>query len=234
MMRNLGQRSVRRAGLVLFTVMLLCGILLPSTVMAAPSQAVPASPSYSTWYTVRPGDTLTGIARMYGTTVNAIMQANNLYSTRIYVGQTLWIPSGGGGGCGNNCGGPVSCSQTYVVQPGDTLSGIARWFGVSTSQLAAANGIVNYSRIYVGQRLCIPAGGSPEPWPPPQPPAPPRPEPIPPQPGPGACGQWYTVRPGDTLSGIARCCGTTVQNLMWLNNLHNPNFIFVGQVLRTY
>jgi LysM repeat protein len=49
-----------------------------------------------------------------------------------------------------------NCGDCYVVQPGDTLSEIAKWFGVSTWELARYNGISNPSKIYVGQKLRIP------------------------------------------------------------------------------
>ena len=42
----------------------------------------------------------------------------------------------------------------------------------------------------------------------------------------------YTVKSGDTLSGIAKKFGTTVQNLVKLNNIANPNLIYPNQVLK--
>jgi LysM repeat protein len=66
--------------------------IYPGQVLAIPGVVVPPHPA-GTYYTVRPGDTLTRIALMYGTTVWAIMQANNLVNASlIYVGQTLVIP----------------------------------------------------------------------------------------------------------------------------------------------
>jgi LysM repeat protein len=211
-------RSIRRAGFVLMLCLVLLGLLVPATVSAAPAQpekqSVTVREGYGGfYYTVRPGDNLTRIANRYGTTVRAIMNANGLYSSVIYVGQVLYIPAGSDGGGGG------WCAQTYIVQRGDTLSGIARWFGVSTRQLAAVNNIYNPSHIYVGQKLCIPSGG----W---NPPPPPPPEP--------SCGQYYTVQRGDTLTKIARWCGTTVQNLVNLNGIWNPSRIYVGQVLRLW
>lgn len=206
------QRSVRRAGFIFVAFLVLAAILLPTAVSAAPAATAQARPAYSFYYTVQPGDTLSHLARWYGTTVQAIMSANGLHSTRIYVGQVLYIPSGGGGGGGGGC------SQVYIVRHGDTLSQIARWYGVSVHAIARASGIANPSHIYVGQRLCIPGGH-------------PGPGPVPPQPG---CGQYYTVQRGDTLSQIAKRCGTSVRSLMHLNGIHNPNFIYTGQVIRIY
>jgi len=153
------RRGVSSASILIILCAMLIGVLAPGVVTAAPAVAVPGAPqSGGVYHTVRPGDTLSGLARWYGTTVQAIMQANGLRSTTIYVGQALYIPSGGGGGGG---GGGHTCAQYHYVQRGDTLSGIARWFGVSTTALAQANGIANPSRIYVGQRLRLrpPPGG---------------------------------------------------------------------------
>ena len=55
----------------------------------------------------------------------------------------------------------------HVVQPGENLFRIALRYGTSVQALAAANGIVNTGRIYVGQRLVIPGASSPPPSTPP-------------------------------------------------------------------
>jgi LysM repeat protein len=47
-------------------------------------------------------------------------------------------------------------STTYIVQPGDTLFGIARRFGTTVTAIASASGIADVNRISVGQRLTIP------------------------------------------------------------------------------
>ncbi len=46
-----------------------------------------------------------------------------------------------------------------------------------------------------------------------------------------ACCDTYTVRRGDTLSGIASRFGTTVADLARINSIANPNLIYVGQTL---
>lgn len=97
----------------------------------------------STVYTVRSGDSLYRIAQLYGTTVDAIKQANQLTGNTIYPGQRLVVPSGG----------------AYTVRSGDTLSGIARAHGVALEDLRRANNLWT-DLIYPGQVLVIPAGAT--------------------------------------------------------------------------
>lgn len=103
--------------------------------------------------------------------------------------------------------------SVHVVQPGESLSVIAARYGVSQTSLAAANGIDNKNHVWVGQRLAIPgAGGG---W----------------SSG-GGGGSTVTVGRGDSLSLIAAMYGMTVQELMDLNGLTNPNHVWIGQQLQ--
>ena len=136
----------RMAAITVLLVFVLLMALLPATALAAPSEASGSFSGWgcSTYYTVQRGDTLSGIARWYGVSVHALAQANHISNpNRIYAGQTLCIPSGGGGG------------GHHVVRPGQTLSGIAAYYGTTTSCLAQANGIWNPNLIFVGQVLTI-------------------------------------------------------------------------------
>lgn len=103
----------------------------------------------------------------------------------------------------------------YTVVPGDTLSGIAAMFGTTYQKIAADNGIENPNLIYPGTVLYIygVSGGD--------------------APAPAPSGEeYYTVQPGDTLSGIAYAYGTTVDQLVAWNGIENPNLIYPGQVFR--
>ena len=62
-----------------------------------------------------------------------------------------------------------NCVDFHIVRRGQSLFGIARYYGVNPHELARANGIRNWNLIYVGQKLCIPGGYTPPPPPPPPP-----------------------------------------------------------------
>ena len=94
---------------------------------------------------VRPGDTLSQIARRYGTSVRALMALNRLPSDQIFAGETLVVGPGSP---------QVSSDGGYRVQWGDTLSHIARMFGLGIRELMELNGLRN-SRIYTGQVLIV-------------------------------------------------------------------------------
>jgi LysM repeat protein len=132
--------------------------------LTIPSSAAGDASSPHGTYTVRRGDTLSSIAAQHGTSVNGLMRANGLANANyIYAGQRLVLPTG------NSSGGDGQASsggQIYTVQRGDTLASIAYRQGTTAWALANANGLANPNYIYPGQRLRIPAAGSPAPAPP--------------------------------------------------------------------
>ena len=167
-------------------------------------------------YEVRWGDTLTGIARRFGTTIEAILAANPRVTdrNRVYAGTVLTIPGSTSGG-GTPSTPPVAAGEAidYVVQYGDTLSGIARRFGTTVEAILQENPwITNRNYVPAGKHLAVTVGASGG--------------------GPGATTpQSYTVVAGDTLTGIARRFNTTVWAIMVRNNISNRNLIYAGQVL---
>lgn len=102
-------------------------------------------------YVVQPGDTLFLIARRFGTTVQALMSANNLTTTNLYVGQRLRIP----GGTRTASAASSPSTREYVVQTGDTLRAIAGAHGTTVEALVAANSLKS-DDIYPGQLLRLP------------------------------------------------------------------------------
>lgn len=113
-------------------------------------------------------------------------------------------------------------APTHVVQPGENLFRIALGYGLTTAELAAANGIADSSRIFVGQVLTIPTPGA----------APVVADPAaPPAPAPATTSATHVVVRGEKLGDIARRYGMTVSDLTALNNIANANLIYVGQVL---
>jgi LysM repeat protein len=104
-----------------------------------------------------------------------------------------------------------TCGDTYVVQHGDYLTWIARYCGVTYSQILAWNpNIGNPNVIYPGQVIRLIPGST----------------------VPVTSGGTYVVRQGDTLFKIAVRYGTTVSALLAVNtNITNPSRIYTGQVI---
>ena len=109
-------------------------------------------------YVVVPGDTLSRIAQEFGTSVEALTEANELTSTNIFVGQELLIPGTNNGAASTPTPPPNTTITTYVVQPGDTGFGIALKFDTTLEAIAAANGLSvdHLEGLTIGQELLIP------------------------------------------------------------------------------
>ncbi len=186
---------------------------------AAPSTRSSASSTTSTRvvYRVRRGDSLGKIADRYNTTVGEIRRWNRLSGNTIRTGQRLYLYTGGGATAAAEEDAPApretprtaAPATTHRVARGETLSSIARKYGVSVASLKAWNGLDDAS-IQAGQRLKV-EGGSTAAAP--------------------ARATTHRVRRGETLTAIAQKYGVSVGDLKTWNNLRSGK-ILVGQRLR--
>lgn len=173
-------------------------------------------------YTVKSGDTLSGIASQYNTTVNQIVSLNQLSNPNlIYVGQVLKLKNSQTTNSSSSSSSTATTTAgTYTVKAGDTLSAIASRYSTSSSTLASLNSLSNPNLIYVGQVLKVSSNTS-----------------TSSSTSSSAnstvtTAASYTVKAGDTLSAIAAKYGTTYQALASTNSISNPNEIYVGQVIK--
>lgn len=121
----------------------------------APGPAPGVCPPNTSAYNVRSGDTFFGLAQRFGTTVEALRQANpNVNPNALQIGQRICIPRGTGPAPGP---GPCPHNTTaYNVQSGDTFFTLAQRFGTTVEALRRANPNVNPNALQIGQRICIP------------------------------------------------------------------------------
>jgi LysM repeat protein len=186
-----------------------------------PAAAPPAQPAPATTHRVADGDTLSGIAARYGISLADLRATNRLEdSDVIFVGQELRLPgSTSPAAAPPNAPAPTLAASVrpteHIVQPGDTLSGIAARYGVSPDELLQLNQLADPHLIGIGQRLRLPGSGAAA-GPPPRPAAAPETE-------------RYVVQPGDTLVHLAARRGTSVETIIRLNSLREPYLLFVGQ-----
>ncbi len=160
-------------------------LVLTPSVAPAPPAAAPraAAPSASGTHTVARGDNLWSIARFYGVSLSALVAANGIVdAARIRPGMQLVIPGAAAPVAAPVAAPPAAApppppapappaaapspapaapQRTHTVARGDNLWSIARFYGVSLSDLVAANGIVDAARIRPGMQLVIPGAGAP-------------------------------------------------------------------------
>ena len=168
---------------------------------------------------VKPGDTLTSLARRHDVSVADLVAWNAIADpNRIYVGQRLVITSTAAPAVAPAPAAPAA-AVVHTVQRGESLWGIARRYGTSVAAVATANAIANPGRIFAGQRLTIP--GAPAPTS----------APGAPEAAPAAPATVHTVQRGESLWAIAQRYGATVGAISSHNGIANPGRIFAGQRL---
>ncbi len=172
--------------------------------------AIPDTGEDEQLYTLQRGDSLSGIAVRFGTTVDHLLEMNP------HIGETRLVSPG------DQLAVPADVvdfvpeidegEQLYTVQRGDIFTGLALRFGTTPEHLLARNPhVVDPALIYPGQQIVVPLEA----------------EEVVPDTGEGE--QLYTVLRGDTLRGIAVRFGTTVQDLMNRNqHIFDRNLIYPG------
>jgi LysM repeat protein len=155
-------------------------------------------------YTVKAGDTLYGIARMFNVSVDALRSFNNLTNNTLRIGQVLLIPTSDVDNDTSN-GEIDGNGSLYTVVIGDNLYTIASRYGVSVVDIINLNNLTS-TVLIPGQVLRIPRNES---------------LPI---------FTTYVVKRGDTLYGIANSYGVTIDEIKTLNNL-TSNLLSIGQEL---
>ena len=185
------------------------GVFLSSTLpFPTPEASEVPSTQGTIVYTVKRGDTLSEIARDFGTTVSNIVSLNTFITNPnlIYPGQQLTIKTTSSTFDNSN--------SIYIVKSGDTLSYIALKYDTTVNRLVELNNIKNRDLIYPGQEIIVDSSKSTVNIP-------------------NSCGKvLYQIKRGDTLSQLAIKYRSTVQEIATLNNIANPNLIYAGDTIR--
>ena len=179
-------------------------------------------------HTVQPGESLSAIARKYGTDVSTLMRINNISDPNLVrSGQKLAVPGGPvGSGAGREfdvmeSGAPLlnagEETRIYVTQPGDTLSSVAARVGTTAARLAELNQRSPSERLHVGEPLRVPASASTNFL-------------VPLEDSIPAAGKYYVhvVAEGETLSAIAAAYGSSVRQILKVNEFDSANQVKPG------
>jgi peptidoglycan lytic transglycosylase D len=171
------------------------------------------------------GETLGGIALKYHVSQTMLMAANpKLHSRRIRIGQRVVVPTGGvlATRMARRMAEPVVAAGTstatyHRVRRGETISEIADEYGVTQRELSSWNGLDSRGRIRIGQRLRVVSPDAPR---------------TPGQPVADGSGRTHVVKRGDTLKGLAKRYGVSIQALREANGLDERATLKVGLALR--
>ncbi|MBA2450350.1 MAG: LysM peptidoglycan-binding domain-containing protein, partial [Chloroflexi bacterium] len=110
-------------------------------------------------HVVRDGETLSSIGVSHAVPLDQLLALNELVDPNaLIVGQVIKLPAPAEPSAAAPPPASSAARQTYVVRPGDTVSGIAQSFGIAVQALAEANRLTDPNRLVAGQRLAIPEG----------------------------------------------------------------------------
>ncbi len=165
--------------------------------------APPDQPDIPLIHVVQEGETLFSIAQQYETTVDVLLQLNDIADPALlYVGQELVIPGGGG----------ALVAAVHVLQLGDTLANLAAGYDTTVEEIAAQNNLVSADKLVAGMPLTVMSRtGSAAAQP--------------------LNGRPHLVRPGETLLGIAASYGLAPADIAAANGLAYPVYLYPGQRL---
>lgn len=179
-------------------------------------------------YSVKKGDTLWTVAKRHGVLLEDLLSYNGLQKDSVLkIGQVLLIPSVKSPLPSQNTTLAPQEVETYIVQRGDTLSSLSLAAQMTVAELKTFNQLQKET-IYLGQKLTLPKGSqerlknlkksSPQVQAHPEVPLWPE--------------NTYTVKLGDTLSGIAYTQKVSIKVLMDLNGIKDPKALRAGQKLK--
>ena len=176
-------------------------------------------------YTVTAGDTISGIAGRYGLATASVLALNGLgWKSVIFPGQVLTLASGAATPIPSApAPAPVPSGSRYTIVAGDTVSAIAGKLGVPAASLLSANGLSATSVIYAGRTLVVPGAAAP---------ASTSATVIAPAPVVRPISSTaHVIKSGDTIAGIAKQYGVSIQALLDANGLGWSSIIYGGRTL---
>ncbi|MEY3767043.1 MAG: hypothetical protein RLZZ11_110 [Cyanobacteriota bacterium] len=210
-----------RYGTTVQRLMQLNNLRSPQDLWAGSRIQVPggASSSGSGNYTVKPGETLSEIAERYGTSVQRLMQLNNLRSPQdLWAGSRIQVPGGGGGrAASGSASRTTTVNANYTVKQGETLSELAERYGTSVQRLMQLNNLNSAQSLLAGSRIQVPVTRTTTAS---------KPAAV------NKAASQHKVQSGETLSVIADRYGVSMQNLVALNNLKDPDSLEAGSTLK--
>lgn len=133
----------------------------PALSQPGPIEATAASAGATQVHQVKPGETLSGIAARYGTTMSALRDLNRLKKDGVWVGQRIKVPAGATVVAATppvvriTAASSAKKTTRHKVVRGDTLSAIASKYGVSMGDIKTANHLKS-GEVQLGQTLTIP------------------------------------------------------------------------------